>query len=172
MELEWNEQRKQKIHHGLIIICLIFPYCFRLFLLSTPTLILEKRRFDHLRRRGRREGPSTIMKAGLTHQLRRVPTPIALAVGILFGFLFGRLLPWTTVSNCTIGIQGLRRTLRPTVPIAAMTTSSFSFFLTCLRTKHSLYIGLYLVDNTHLAKWAYTLKGTPADSTAYPTTDT
>lgn len=36
---------------------------------------------------------------GLQNQLRRIPPPIALAVGILFGFLFARLLPWTSVSG-------------------------------------------------------------------------
>lgn len=87
----------------MYLFIIIFPYCTCLFLLSTPNLDL---RFDHLLRRGRREGLSAIMKAGLTHQLGRVPTPIAFAVGILFGFLFARLLPWTTVSNCTIHIHG------------------------------------------------------------------
>ena len=36
-------------------------------------------------------------QAGLT-QMRRIPTPVALTIGILFGFLFSRVLPWNTVS--------------------------------------------------------------------------
>lgn len=36
-------------------------------------------------------------QAGLV-QMRRIPTPVALAIGVLFGFLFSRVLPWTTVS--------------------------------------------------------------------------
>lgn len=30
-------------------------------------------------------------------QLRRIPTPVALAVGVFFGVLFARVLPWSTV---------------------------------------------------------------------------
>jgi alpha-1,3-mannosyltransferase len=35
----------------------------------------------------------------IAYQLRRIPTPIALAVGILFGFLFARIVPLTTPST-------------------------------------------------------------------------
>ncbi|KAF4613279.1 hypothetical protein D9613_010859 [Agrocybe pediades] len=37
-----------------------------------------------------------LKSTGVVQQLRRLPTPVALAIGILFGFLFARLLPWTT----------------------------------------------------------------------------
>ncbi|KAF9484275.1 capsular associated protein [Pholiota conissans] len=40
-----------------------------------------------------------MLKPGIATQLRRIPPPIALAIGILFGFLFARLLPWTTSST-------------------------------------------------------------------------
>lgn len=38
-----------------------------------------------------------MVTASLTRQLRRTPTSIALTIGILCGFIFGRLLPWTRV---------------------------------------------------------------------------
>ncbi|KAF8153317.1 glycosyltransferase family 69 protein [Crassisporium funariophilum] len=41
-------------------------------------------------------GASPMQKAGLSHQLRRIPTPVALAIGIFFGFLVGRVIPWTS----------------------------------------------------------------------------
>jgi len=44
------------------------------------------------------------MNTVLTPQRRRVPAPIALALGIFLGFLFARLLPWTTVSISIISI--------------------------------------------------------------------
>lgn len=34
-------------------------------------------------------------QTGLGH-MRRIPTPVALAIGVLFGFLLSRVLPWTT----------------------------------------------------------------------------
>ncbi|KAJ7201054.1 capsular associated protein [Mycena pura] len=34
--------------------------------------------------------------AGIARQLRRLPTPVALVVGVLFGLFFARLLSWTT----------------------------------------------------------------------------
>ncbi|KAH6877430.1 capsular associated protein [Coprinopsis sp. MPI-PUGE-AT-0042] len=37
-------------------------------------------------------------QGGLWNQLRRIPAPAALAVGILFGFLVARIVPWTTPS--------------------------------------------------------------------------
>jgi len=36
--------------------------------------------------------------AGLFQSLRRIPTPIALVIGVVFGIIFARVLPWTDVS--------------------------------------------------------------------------
>ena len=35
---------------------------------------------------------------GLSQQIRRIPTPVALGIGIVCGLIFSRLLSWTTVS--------------------------------------------------------------------------
>lgn len=40
---------------------------------------------------------TSMNNGGLANQLRRLPPPVALAIGILCGFLVARLLPWTTV---------------------------------------------------------------------------
>ena len=85
-----------------------------------------------------------------THQLGRVPTPIALAVGILFGFLFARLLPWTTVSNCTIRVHGLAKDVEATVAIAVMLTCSvFSFFFFDLPENEILTMYWLLFSRQH-----------------------
>jgi len=40
----------------------------------------------------------TMNKGGsLSQQIRRIPTPVALAIGIICGLIFSRLLSWTTV---------------------------------------------------------------------------
>ncbi|KAJ7683913.1 glycosyltransferase family 69 protein [Mycena olivaceomarginata] len=54
---------------------------------------------------------------GVAGQLRRIPTPVALLIGILFGLLFSRLLPWTT---STASVAGLH--YRGKVPPAEPTT--------------------------------------------------
>ncbi|KAJ2924220.1 hypothetical protein H1R20_g12872, partial [Candolleomyces eurysporus] len=92
----------------------------------------------------------------LLNQLRRIPTPIALAIGILFGFIVGRVIPWssqpTTLPTWRSGHvpAGSRQTSRHPIQIPTLdqrrrvlellSTLSPHYTKECTRNAQPLYV--------------------------------
>ncbi|KAF6745481.1 capsular associated protein [Ephemerocybe angulata] len=91
----------------------------------------------------------------ILNQLRRIPTPIALAIGILFGFIVGRLIPWSTPTTLPVWRSGhvpagARQTSRHPIQIPTLdqrrrvlellTTLSPHYTKECTRNSQPLYV--------------------------------